>query len=85
MGRTIFSKGSSSTGTITITVGDAEKTFSVSDDVKFTRGDKELKKKLQSKVFDKNPAVTLVTEGEGDNEVLKEVRLTAAKKDKDKP
>jgi hypothetical protein len=72
--------------TITVTVGDQEKTFTVGDDVKFTRGKKEVKKKLLSKAFDKdaNTTVTLITEGEGDKEVLKEVKIIA-KKNKDKP
>jgi hypothetical protein len=77
--------------TITVTVGDEDKTFTVGDDVKFTRGKTELKNKLKSKAFDKNAntTVTLITEGEGDNEVLKEVKIAPKKKDKpnkpDKP
>jgi hypothetical protein len=62
--------------TITVTIDDKDKTFKVSDDVKVTRGDKEVKKKLKSKkAFENNPGVTIVTEGAGDKEVAKEIKL----------
>jgi hypothetical protein len=67
--------------TLTVTIDDKEKTFNVGEDVKVIRGEKEVKKKLQSKVFDKNPTVTLTTEGEGDKEVLKEIKIEKEKKD----
>jgi hypothetical protein len=66
--------------TITITIDDKDKTFNVSDEVKVTRGEKEIKKKLKSKSFDSNPPVTLTTEGEGEKEVVKEIKIE--KKDK---
>jgi hypothetical protein len=61
--------------TITVTIDDKDKTFTVGDDVKFTRGDKEVKKKLKAKLWDKSPAVTILTEGEGDKEVVKEIKV----------
>jgi hypothetical protein len=61
--------------TITITVEDKDVTLPVSEDVKVSRGDKELKKKLQSKAFDKNRYVTVTTQGDGDKEVVKEIRI----------
>jgi hypothetical protein len=66
--------------TITITVDDKDMTFNVSDDARVIRGEKEVKKKLKAKVFDNNPSVTLTTDGEGEKEVVKEIKI--AKKDK---
>jgi hypothetical protein len=61
--------------TITVTIDDKDRTFNVSDDVKVTQGDKEKKKKLKAKVFADSPNVTLVTDGEGDKEVVKEIKI----------
>lgn len=72
-----------SKGTITVTIDDKDKTFNVANDVKVMAGKKELKKKLQAKPFDKTPKVTLVTDGEGDKEVVKEIRLEEKKKKTD--
>jgi hypothetical protein len=67
--------------TITVTIDDKEKTFNVGDDVKVTRGDKEVKKKLKAtKLWEKSPAVTIVTDGEGDKEVVKEIKVGGKKK-----
>jgi hypothetical protein len=66
--------------TITVTLDDKDKTFNVSDDVKVTVGGEEKKKKLKVKALNNSPDVTLVTDGEGDKEVVKEIKIGKKKK-----
>jgi hypothetical protein len=69
--------------TITVTVGDDDKTFKVTDDTKIVRGkdgDKEVKDGLKSKIWSKNPNVIVTTEGEGAKGKVKEIRIVGKKK-----
>jgi hypothetical protein len=61
--------------TITVTVDDKDKTFNVTDDAKITRGDKDVKKRLKAKFWGDSPNITVVTDGEGDKEVVKELKV----------
>jgi hypothetical protein len=77
-------------GTITVTVGDEDKTFRVTDDTKIVRKgkggeDKEIKDGLKNeKLWSKNPNVVVTTEGEGKKAKVKEIRVTfGGKKKKD--
>jgi hypothetical protein len=72
--------------TITVTIDDKDKTFKIAkDDFKVMRGEKEMKGGLKAKAFsdkniEKGLTVTLITDGEGAKEVVKEVRLKGKKK-----
>ena len=72
--------------TITVTIDDKDKTFKVAkDDLKVMVGKKDLPDGLRAKVFsekriEKGLTVTLITDGEGANEVVKEIRLAKGKK-----
>jgi hypothetical protein len=61
--------------TITVTIDDKDKTFTVGDDAKITRGDQEVKKRLKAGFWKNSPGVTILTEGEGDKEVVKGVKV----------
>jgi len=65
--------------TITVMVAKKAMTFKVSDDTRFVRGKegKEIRRKLKAKLWEKMPRVTVTTEGEGEKEVAKEVRVRA--------
>jgi hypothetical protein len=67
--------------TVTVTIDDKDKTFTVPDEAKIYVGDKESKKRLKSKGFADNPKITVVTEGEGDKEVVKELKVERKKKE----
>jgi len=70
--------------TITVTIDDKDKTFKVAEkDLKVTAGKTDVPDGLKGKLFAKNPEVTLVTTGEGDKEVVTEIRVKGGKK-KDK-
>jgi hypothetical protein len=71
--------------TITVTVGDDDKTFKVTDDTKIVRGknNKEVKDGLKNeKAWKNNPNVTIITEGEGKKEKVKEIKITGGGKKK---
>ena len=69
--------------TITVTIDDKDRTFNCAkgDDLKVTQAKKELPQKLANKIFDKNPQVTIITEGEGEKEVVTEIRLGKKKEE----
>jgi hypothetical protein len=74
--------------TITVTVGDTDKTFKVTDDAKIVRGkgdkEKAVKDGLKNeKAWKKGPNVVITTEGEGAKEKVKEIRIVGGKKKKD--
>ena len=69
--------------TITVTVGDEDKTFKVTDDTKIVRkgkdGDKEVKDGLKNeKAWKRNPNVVVTTDGDK----VKEIRITGGGKKK---
>ena len=72
--------------TITVTIDDKDKTFTVAkDDFKVMRGEKEMKGGLKAKAFsekaiERGLTVTLITDGEGAKETVKEIRLKGGKK-----
>jgi hypothetical protein len=71
--------------TITVTVGDNDKTFKVTDDTKIVRGKgdkaKEVKDGLKNEKAWKNlPNVVITTEGEGTKEKVKEIRIAGGKR-----
>jgi hypothetical protein len=71
--------------TITVTIGDDDKTFKVTDDTKIVRGkgdkEKEVKGGLKNeKAWSKNPNVIVTTEGEGAKAKVKEIRIVGGKK-----
>ncbi|HZY88902.1 MAG TPA: hypothetical protein VFE78_29020 [Gemmataceae bacterium] len=73
--------------TITVTVGDDDKTFKVTDDTKIVRGKgdktKDVKDGLKNeKAWGRKPNVTITTEGEGKKEKVKEIRITGGGKKK---
>jgi len=69
--------------TIVVNIDGKDKTFKVAEkDLKVTAGKKDLPDGLKGKAFAKNPEVTVVTTGEGDKEVVTEIKLQFKKKDK---
>ncbi len=63
--------------TITVTIDDKEKTFTINDETKILNpAGKDMKGRLKSKQFEKAGAqLTIVTEKKGDKEVVKEIKL----------
>lgn len=68
-------------GTITVTVDGKERTFKVdSDYTVLGPKKKELPAKLKAKIFARKPLVTIRTKGEGDKEVVREIRIEARRR-----
>lgn len=67
-------------GTITVSVDGKERTFKAGTDLKVIGPKKrELPGKLKSAIFKRKPQVTLLTEGTGDKELVKEIHIGGKK------
>lgn len=67
--------------TITLTVEGKDRTFKVDSDYRVLGPKKkELPAKLKARIFARKPQVTVLTTGEGDKEVVKEIRIEASKR-----
>lgn len=67
-------------GTVTVSVDGKERTFKAATDLKVIGPRKrELPGKLKSAIFKRKPQVTLLTEGAGDKELVKEIHIGSKK------